>query len=189
MLDRFVDGLAGFDHVIVILLPYTRIPPEVEMVVSALAELGASVVRPQPNNPPWPARPKNFDHTFQAELCRAIVATVSPRFPRDTPLVAEEETVAFDILRGLASHSKMGPNNHSSEDDLWKSRGQGLRSGERKRILKDLLACNILGCKPNRSMGGTGMVYWIKDVKAARSRFPGLAQHLDQGRELPAEEQ
>ena len=76
--------------------------------------------------------------------------------------------VNVEILRGLFSHSKLGENNHSSWDDLWKNRGQGHKSGAKRAIVKELCGDGILGWKPNQSAGGTGKVYWVADVAEAR---------------------
>ena len=80
----------------------------------------------------------------------------------------------FELLRGLVTHAKLGPNNHSSEDDLWKSRGQELAPGDRKRIIKNLLKEGILNRKRNDSLGGKGWVYWVGDVPKAYAVYPEL---------------
>ena len=86
--------------------------------------------------------------------------------------------VMFEMLRALATHHKMGENNHSHEDDLWRSCGRGLQPNEKNRIVRRLIADGILDRKKNDSRGGRGWVYWIADVNRARSRFPALERFV-----------
>lgn len=165
-----------YEDLLIISLPYAQIPANVSEHVDTLAELGAAVLRATPGEG-WPTRSPRLDQRFQDELLGALVRHVQTAMP-EAPDGAEEQQVAFEILRGLASHSKMGPNNHSHEDDLWKSRGQRLGPGGKDRIISELLRCGVLDRKRNDSAGGKGWVYWIADVAAARKRFPDLEPYL-----------
>jgi hypothetical protein len=179
-LERYVEELSTYANVTIVLLPYAKIPQEVRDSAKALEELGARVLRPTPNSAPWPARPPKFDQTFQQQLAKAIITIAEVAIPGERTLSSAEEDVAYELIRGLVSHRKMGENNHSSEDDLWKSRGNNLEPGARDRIEKSLLVAGILGRKKNKSIGGTGWVYWVADVPAARTRFPALEPYFAQ---------
>jgi hypothetical protein len=175
--DKASSQGRSYEHLLVVVLPYASIPEKVLETVSALASLGASILVPKPGNQPWPSRSPRLDQKFQTELLGALLQVIDQAFPE--PKDADNfDEVAFELLRGLASHSKMGPNNHSHEDDLWKSRGRNLRPGGKERILKSLLAAGLLGRKQNDSAGGKGWVYWIADVNQAKNRYPALAQYL-----------
>jgi len=108
----------------------------------------------------------------------AVIKAIDTAFPEPKAEDPDEE-IAFELLRGLASHSKMGPNNHSHEDDLWKSRGKKLGPAGRRRIIAGLLTSKILGRKKNDSAGGKGWVYWIDDVAKAKEIYPGLVKYLE----------
>lgn len=183
MLEDF--AIAAEDHdqsypkLILVLLPYARIPADVTETAEVLRSMGATLLKPSPGADGWPSRPPRLDQKFQLELKNAIANELLARLPQPAALSDGEEEVAEELVRGLASHAKMGENNHSSEDDLWKSRGQDLGPGERKRIVAALLSENILGRKKNKSKGGTGWVYWIADVGKARGRFPTLAAYFN----------
>ena len=172
LVERFSDDAAAYENVVLVLLPYVQIPPEVTEVADLLASLGTRVIRPSPNVPPWPARPRVMDNKFQTGLLEALRGTLEDFLPADE--IESDAQIIEDIIRGLVTHSKMGPNNHSHEDDLWKSRGKDLGPGDKDRILNGLLGDGILSRKQNTSAGGKGWVYWIADVPKARARCPAL---------------
>jgi hypothetical protein len=180
-LEHFADEASSqegsYQHLLIVALPYAEIPDAVKRTLSALEELGARVERPKPGNAPWPSRSPRLDEKFQTEVLDATAQVVEQAFPVPREADADEE-VAFELLRGLASHSKMGPNNHSHEDDLWKARGKHLGPGGKGRIINHLLGSGLLDRKRNDSAGGKGWVYWIADVSGAKARFPGLAPYL-----------
>lgn len=181
MIERFAaEDVEAFDRVLIVILPYmnSRLPDEVARSIETLESLGAKTARPQSGKPPWPPRVPRMDNAFQTDLATALAQLVNSTFPLDA-LPDEHLLVCIELLRGLASHSKMGPNNHSHEDDLWKSRGQDLGPGERDQILSYLLREGYIGRKKNKSAGGTGWVYWIADVQRARSSFPELEPYFN----------
>lgn len=79
-----------------------------------------------------------------------------------------------ELLRGLITHSKMGENNHSHEDDFWKSRGQGMTPKAKHALVMKMKTLRLIRRKKNKSIGGTGCVYWIDDVAEVRRLFPEL---------------
>jgi len=175
MIEHFADGAPSYERVLVVVLPYTsgHLPTEVAQSLSVLADLGATICRPQSGTGLWPARSPRLDNQFQTDLAKALGQLINSTFPED-PLSDAHHAVCKELLRGLATHSKMGPNNHSHEDDLWKSRGQDLGPGEREVIVSRMLREGLLGRKKNKSAGGTGWVYWIADVQLTRTRYPEL---------------
>jgi hypothetical protein len=181
LLEQFADeassGTGSYARFLVVVLPYVQIPDEVTNTVEALETLGATALRPQPGADPWPPRSPRLDQRFQEQLLEALEAAIRRAFPPDDDANGDDE-VALELLRGLASHAKMGPNNHSHEDDLWKTRGRELGPGGKHRVLKALLASGLLGRKKNDSAGGKGWVYWIADVPKARELYPALAPYL-----------
>lgn len=178
LLEKFADEASDYTRVLVIVLPYSSLPDHVAKSATLLGDLGATVLYPRPASEGWPARPPRLDKDFQDALLRAVERCIDARFPEPKSKDSDAE-IAFQLLRGLASHSKMGPNNHSGEDDLWKSRGKDLGPGERRRIVGRLLDEGLLGRKKNDSAGGKGWVYWIGDVAKARKQFPGLAAYFE----------
>ncbi len=173
--DEALNLIGTYDRLLVVLLPYTSapLPSEVHQMAETLIELGATIVRPQPGISDWPSRSPRMDTKFLTSLSAAICECIAESFPK--PIVDSEDiTIAFDLLRGLVTHSKMGRNNHSHEDDMWKARGGAMGAGEKDRIVQWLLREQILGRKKNNSAGGTGWVYWINDVSKARILCPGL---------------
>lgn len=184
MIERFADeALVGdrptYDRALIVLLPYIsgQLPEKVTECVESLESLGARVCRPQSGTSLWPPRSPRLDSRFQSELTRALATLVNTTFP-EALLANEHREVCKELLRGLATHSKMGPNNHSHEDDLWKSRGQDLGPGEREVIVSRLVREGFLARKKNRSVGGTGWVYWIADVQLVRTQYPELEPYL-----------
>lgn len=181
LLEQFADeassGAGSYAGLQVVLLPYAQVPKEVVQTVEAIEALGATVLRPRPGTAPWPSRPPRLDQRFQDQLLDALDQAIrQPSGPDEEASL--DDTVAFEVLRGLASHSKMGPNNHSGEDDLWKTRGSSLGPGGKERVLKRLLASGLIDRKKNDSAGGKGWVYWIADVPKARKLFPALAPYF-----------
>lgn len=176
LVEQFADEVPDYENLTLVLLPYGSIPTEVSETVEALRDLGATLFRPASNQDDWPAHPKNFDNAFQNKLLEKLSSVLETRLPR--PERGKYAQVIEDVLRGLASHSKMGPNNHSHEDDLWKNRGQGLGPGAREEIVKGLLREGILDRKSNDSAGGKGWVYWIADVAKARALYPRLESYF-----------
>jgi len=179
MVVKFADEAPAYDSVLIVVLPYvsTPIPDEVLKTIDMLRELGAKTFKVQSGSPPWPARVPKFDNSFQKDLATALAGLINSSFPED-PISELHSGIAMELLRGLASHSKMGPNNHSHEDDLWKSRGNELGPGERAEIVARLLREGVLDRKKNKSAGGTGWVYWIADVQMVRIKYPELGPYF-----------
>ncbi len=169
MLWQFAGSAEDVADVLVVVLPYVRIPRVVVDALAQLEELGVRIERPEPGAKGWPPAPKKKLGELSPALENRLVALLNP--PAEDP----DHAVALSVLRGLVSHHKLGPNNHSSADDLWKGRADALGPGGKKRLLHKLLSSGILGEKPNMSKGGTGPVYWIDDVPAAVREFPELA--------------
>ena len=174
--DQAVQGDGKYDGLAVVLLPYAHPPAEVEETARVLEEFGAEVLRPAPGTDPWPPRPPRMDQAFQEKLGKAIKTSLEARLPQRPQ--DEEDGIVETMLRALVTHSKMGEDNHSHEDDLWKSCGDGVAASERRRIEKKLMTDGILGRKRNDSKGGKGWVYWIGDVTLARGRYPGLEPYF-----------
>lgn len=177
LIEQFSDLASEYETLTVVLLPYTKIPPEVDEIARLLESFGATVLRPRSMAGNWPAQPPAFDNKFQAALLDALAEELEGQLPPDD-IDAEDEIVG-EILRGLVTHSKMGPNNHSHEDDLWKSRGRDLGPGAKAKIVRTLLGEGILDRKKNDSKGGKGWVYWIDDVAKARARCPALDAYFE----------
>lgn len=172
MLDRYAEETSKYEDVLVMTLPYCRVHKEVHDSIDTLAELGAGVIRMKQGTDGCPKLEGRMDATFQEALADVIVDRLTPFCVDRT----EESTVAFELLRGLVSHDKMGPNNHSHEDDLWKNRGSDLQPRQRRRIVRQLMDKGILDRKKNKSLGGTGWVYWIADSGRAFAEFPALEE-------------
>jgi hypothetical protein len=176
MVEQFADFATTYERVGIVVLPYHRAVEMVNEKVALLEELGVRVYRTPPGELPWPAlyAKHGMDPTFEQALLERVSACIDACFPPAPIPVDEADQVKFELLRGLASHNKMGPNNHSHEDDLWKSRAQGWGSREREAIIKDLMAAKLLNRKKNKSAGGKGWVYWIEDVQLACTTYPKL---------------
>jgi hypothetical protein len=176
-LEQYADLAPHFDQVLVVLLPYARIVKEVSDVADTLETLGARVCRARPGVQPWPSRPPRLDQQFLDQLESAISSEIDAAFP-PRAVADPDADIAFELLRGLIRHSKMGPNSHSHEDDLWKARGRNLGPGGRERIVDRLLGEGVLNRKKNISAGGTGWVYWVEDVQLAKELYPKLEPYL-----------
>jgi hypothetical protein len=178
LIESYADEAIGFEHVVLVVLPYHRKVELVEEVLSVLAELGSKVCRQPLTQPSWAKVPKEgMNNTFQQELLGQLCECIDHYFPEETG-DEEIEEIKFEILRGLATHNKMGENNHSHEDDLWKARAQGMGPRGRERIIRDLMNLGILHRKKNSSAGGKGWVYWIDDVPKACQTYPDLNQYV-----------
>ncbi|OFV98862.1 MAG: hypothetical protein A3F68_00880 [Acidobacteria bacterium RIFCSPLOWO2_12_FULL_54_10] len=183
LLDQYAEAAPSYGDVVVLLLPYARIPAEVSGLADIQADLGARVFKPQPNSciqgcvAKLPARSPRLDVKFREEMLRAILELIDREFPE--PDADEDRQIACDIIRGLAVHSKMGPQNHSHEDDLWKACQVNLKPGGREAIIRRLMVKGILDRKKNNSAGGTGWVYWIAEVKLAKAFCPDLAPYFE----------
>lgn len=177
LVERFAWNAGDLSQAVLILLPYHARAHLVEEAVNALEQAGCRIYRAPPDGG-WPKHHGAMDNEFQNSLIQEICRCLDD-FAPEPEGEDEDEVVKFEILRGLATHSKMGENNHSHEDDLWKQRGRGLGPRGRERIVKDLKDRGILGRKKNKSKGGTGWVYWIADVRAACDAYPGLEQYVD----------
>ena len=172
LLERHVEEASTYEDAIVVVVPYCRVHKDVENSIDTLAEVGARIVRMKQGVGGCPVLTGRMDATFQ----EALVETILDQLVAFCADPTEESTVAFELLRGLVSHDKMGPNNHSYEDDLWKRRGDGLQPSQRRRIVRRLMDKGILGRKKNKSLGGTGWVYWIDNPGLAFAEFPRLAE-------------
>ena len=179
ILEQHADEAASYGNVTILVMPFFRRSKELQNSVKTLSELGAHVIFMKQGTDGCPTLKGRMDADFQQQLAAAIVDCIRRLCPAEmvrSNLFSDstEYQTAFDLLRGLASHDKMGPNNHSHEDDMWKSRGVGLQPNTRHGIEKRLMAGGILARKKNKSRGGTGWVYWIADVKRTVSEFPSL---------------
>lgn len=179
ILEQHADEATTYADVAILLLPFFRKSRELRDTVQTLSQLGARVIPMKQGQDGCPRLHQRMDAEFQRELTTAVVDCIYRLWPANIVRLnlfsnSTEYQVAFDLLRGLASHYKMGPNNHSHEDDMWKGCGIGLQPSARRVIEKRLMAEGILERKKNRSQGGTGWVYWIADVKRMISEFPAL---------------
>ena len=111
MLTQAADDAEDYSELLIVELPYA-LCAEVQETVQALQELGATVVRPRPNEAGWPARPKALDERFRQPLLAALLKAVFEWCPQETTC-DEVELAKLEVVRGLVRHSKMGPNNHS----------------------------------------------------------------------------
>ena len=177
IIERHAEEASTYENVIVVVAPYCRMHKDVGSSIDTLAEVGAKIVRMKQGVEGCPVLGNRMDATFQEALVKTIVDHLAAFFFDP----AEESTVAFELLRGLVSHDKMGSNNHSHEDDLWKHRGDGLQPSQRRRIVRRLMDKGILGRKKNKSLGGAGWVYWIENPGLAFAEFPRLAQFAGEG--------
>ena len=183
VLEGYADKAQSYDDVAIIVTPFFRRLKELDGSVKTLSELGAHVVQMRQGTNGCPKLQKRMDAPFQTALAGAITDQIyqlwSPQAIQSS-LFSEstEYQVALDLLRGLATHNKMGPNNHSHEDDMWKARGDLLKPGDRTRIVRNLMAHGILARKKNRSQGGTGWVYWIADVERTVREFPQMRNKI-----------
>lgn len=178
-LERLLDKVSSYDDLCVVVLPYHKRIDLVEGFLSAFEDVGGKVYRVSPGQHEWVKidRKKGMERDFQRVLVEQICACLDEWFP-EPEIQDGSESVKFELLRGLASHNKMGKNNHSHEDDFWKERGAGLGSRTRAKIVKELMVDGLIGRKKNKSAGGTGWVYWIEDVQLARARFPELDKYI-----------
>ena len=174
LLEQYALEAPSRDAMAVIVSPFFRQPAEVKQSIKGMSESGARVVQMRQGRDGCPKLTGRMDAGFQEALTATIVDLItrwSSTARVDGPPILEdpvEYEVACSLLRGLASHDKMGPNNHSHdyshEDDLWKSRGGNLQPKVRRKIQDRLMESGILARKKNESRGGTGWVYWIADV-------------------------
>lgn len=170
MLEQFAKETSKYEDVIIMIMPYCRMHKEVHDSVNTLEDLGARVTRMKQGMDGCPKLAGRMDAAFQEALVAAIVERLTPF----CVYRAEERSVIYELLRGLVSHDKMGPNNHSHENDLWKNRGADLQPGQRREIVKRLMEKGILDRKKNKSRSGTGWVYWIADPGRVFAEFPSL---------------
>ena len=177
--DEALNCFGTYTPLLVILLPYISgtMPDEVQQLAITLEELGASVARPKSGEAPWPSRSPRFDGEFLDALFGAMAESIESAFPAP-PQDDQDTIIACELLRGLAAHNKMGRNNHSYEDDMWKARGNALGPGGRDRIASWLLREGILARKKNNSAGGTGWVYWIGNVAKTKELCPELGAYF-----------
>jgi hypothetical protein len=176
LVEQFARAAGDFNMVALIPLPYHGKVNLVADALSVLEQAGSRLYSAPPGGA-WPKLHGAMDNEFQNSLIDQICKCLDD-FAPEPEGEDEDEVVKFEILRGLATHSKMGENNHSHEDDLWKQRGKGLGSRGRERIVKNLKDRGILGCKKNKSKGGTGWVYWIADVQKACVAYPELSRYV-----------
>lgn len=178
IIEQWAEEATSYDRLALLTLPYARYPQPVEETLWTLRQLGAAEVNPPIEG--WPAMSRPFDNAKQAEVINAVSDALDQHAPPLVQLaqVPEDHPIEVDLLRGLVTHSKMGENNHSHEDDLWRGKGQSLGAGDRDRIVGALMQRGILSRKKNMSRGGTGWVYWISDVKKARGLYPELEPWL-----------
>jgi hypothetical protein len=169
------------DGLLVVMLPYAEIHAAVGEAIDTIEALGTRIIRPQSNADGWPARSPTHDNVFQADVLRQLVALLRQMFdlPAVVAAIDPEDEIMCELLRGLATHHKMGRNNHSHEDDFWKDRGKGLQPKDKHKIAMRMIAAGLIDRKKNDSMGGKGWVYWIADVQAVRIRFPVLSPYLE----------
>ena len=170
MLEQYVKETLKYEHVIIMIMPYCRMHEKFRDSVNTLEDLGVKVARMKQGMDGCPKLAGRMDVAFQEALAAAIVERLTPFCVDRT----EERSVVYELLRGLVSHDKMGPNNHSHENDLWKNRGADLQLGQRREIVRQLMDKGILERKKNRSRGGTGWVYWIADPGRVFAEFPSL---------------
>jgi len=171
-----------FERALILVLPYTTHRPRLKlsMPLTSWCHLAPRSIAPNPGR--LHGRPVPTDgQQVSNELATAIAALIDSIFPEEA-LSDEHREVCSELLRGLASHTKMGENNHSHEDDLWKTRGQGLGSSERKMIVERLLKAGILGRKKNNSMGGTGWFIGSATCKSFVGTIPSLNRIFSSGR-------
>ena len=194
VLEQKAEEATDYDNLAVVILPYCTIPGEVIESVDLLEEFGSKVFKPEKSSHGWPAQPKKgkFDRNFGGQLDAKLFELLDEILPEVAKLPEGEAKAAVDVrdddselikiaeelVRGLARHSKMGPNNHSSEEDMLKGRGQQLGPGGKKTVIKLLLTSGIVCRKENASIGGTGWVYWICDVEKAKATYPDLASYF-----------
>jgi hypothetical protein len=176
LVEQFARAAGDLNMVALIPLPYHGKVHMVEDALNLLVQAGSRIYRAPPGGA-WPKPRRAMDSEFQNSLIEQLCACLDD-FAPEPEGEGEDDAVKFEILRGLATHSKMGENNHSHEDDLWKQRGRGLGSRGRERIVKDLMDRGILDRKKNKSKGGTGWVYWIADVQGACAAYPELAKYV-----------
>jgi hypothetical protein len=177
-----VDMVHDTSKLLVIRLPYVKVPAEVHSALQLLVEVGVDVHEPAANTDGWPSKSPVVDERFLNHLRTQLEQSIDRTF--GIPVIEEatnpapeadcDRAVMMELLRGLASHNKMGENNHSHEDDFWKTRGQGLKPKQRHQIVRKLIAAKYINKKKNNSIGGTGWVYWIDDTAAVRRAFPEL---------------
>lgn len=178
-LDKHVDAV-GYENAIVIVLPYAQKSNVLETQLQAMEEMGTRVVRVRPNDADWPKlKPPNGGNDFVTDLSKAVCECIDHHLPQPAAVTDKLEAVKEELLRGLMSHSKMGENNHSHEDDFWKQRAVGLTAGQKSRVLRELLDDGLVARKKNKSAGGTGSVFWVADVPAACKQYPALSKYVE----------
>ncbi len=178
MVERFADIASGYEHLLVVTLPYHGKINAVAEAVRLVQEMGTRAVTMPPAEKKWPRieKDRRIDNDIQHQLIECVSACIDACFPPERADDADLEAVKFEILRGLVTHNKMGSKTHSHEDDLWKARAHGLGPRDRDAIVRTLMTAGILGRKKNKSAGGNGWVYWIADVAAACAVYPALTK-------------
>lgn len=128
MVEQFADIASGYEHVLIATLPYHGTVNAVDEAVRMIQEMGAHVATTPPDDANWPRieKSRGMDNDFQCHLIECVCGCIDGCFPPSRADDAELDAIKFEILRGLVTHDKMGQNNHSHEDDLWKSRARGL---------------------------------------------------------------
>jgi hypothetical protein len=85
MLEGAADRADEPGKVLIIVLPYARCAPQLDETITALTELGATVIRPQSGAGRWPPRPPALDARFQAALRDALLAAIDNWLPGEPP--------------------------------------------------------------------------------------------------------
>jgi hypothetical protein len=169
MVEVTADRADGYASVFVVQLPYAACPSPLNDTVTALEDLGATVIRPRPGSGRWPARPPALDHRFRLALIDALLSEIGNRFPGDPP--PESIADALARARGDFAETLQIPQDVTVDTSLdggfWYRALRALhelceaeRRGEatnKRNILRDLLAVHINLPKHTYKIADTGI--------------------------------
>ena len=195
MLEGAADRADEPANVLIIVLPYATCPEKLDATIAALAELGATVIRPQSGAGRWPPRPPALDGRFQAALRDALVAAIDQWLPGEPPPESVDAAIArarvdfVDTLH-IPDHVTIDT---SLDGAFWYGVLRALhelceieRRGEatnKRDVLRDRLAVHIGSPKRTYKVADTG-VFGIHPATGVRIELRERV-HLVEGR--PAE--
>ena len=105
-----------------------------------------------------------------------MAESIESAFPAP-PQDDQDTIIACELLRGLAAHNKMGRNNHSYEDDMWKARGNALVRAGATELHRGAQGGDI-GTKEEQLSRWNWLGFWIGNVAKTKELCPELGAYF-----------